>query len=135
VDVGERIHPALEVSGASDHGDRRLLEHDLGDEHAVRIGIVAPRERAAVPRVPIEERALQRPDRARLRRRPARRFHFALMRSKISSCSGNRPVFFFEKTSFPSTTTSKTPPDPSISSAVSLVFFSIAAARPVALGR
>lgn len=51
-----------------------------------------------------------------------------------SPVSGKRPVSLFEKTSFPSTTTSKIPPEPFVSFAsIPNAFFS-SAARLAALG-
>jgi hypothetical protein len=57
------------------------------------------------------------------------------MSLKISSFSGKRPTFFFEKIIFPSTSTSKMPPLPSMSVGLTLKLFSISAARLEALGR
>ena len=53
---------------------------------------------------------------------------------RISSSSGKRSSWCLEKISFPSTTTSKIPPPPLISFALTPVAFLIAAARPAARG-
>jgi hypothetical protein len=56
------------------------------------------------------------------------------MSFETSPGSGKRPVSFLEKSSFPSTTTSKTPPEPFVSfESIPNAFFS-SAARPAALG-
>ena len=55
--------------------------------------------------------------------------------SNNSATSGQRPVCFFEKINRPSSTTSSTPPEPSMSVASMPRAFLISAARPEALGR
>ena len=55
--------------------------------------------------------------------------------SITSAFSGNRPALCFEKTSFPSAMTSKTPLLPFLSSAFTPNCPEISAARLVALGR
>ena len=55
--------------------------------------------------------------------------------SSSSLTSGQRPVCFFEKMSFPSSTTSSCPPEPSMSVASMPRAFLISAARLVARGR
>ncbi len=52
----------------------------------------------------------------------------------ISSGAGNRPASFFEKTSLPSTETSKMPPLPAISFESTPNAFFSSAARPAARG-
>ena len=52
-----------------------------------------------------------------------------------SSASGQRPACFFEKMSFPSSTTSSTPPEPGMSVASMPRAFLISAARPAARAR
>jgi hypothetical protein len=53
---------------------------------------------------------------------------------RISECTGKRCSFFFEKISFPSATTSKTPPPDLISFASTPDLSRITPARPAAWG-
>ena len=56
------------------------------------------------------------------------------MSPRTSPSSGNRPTFFFEKTSVPSIVTSKTPPDPGMRVASTSSFRFSSAAKLVARG-
>lgn len=59
---------------------------------------------------------------------------FCFASPMISSGAGNRPASFFEKTSLPSTDTSKMPPLPAISFESTPNSFFSSAARPAARG-
>lgn len=65
----------------------------------------------------------------------ALRAQIALIRRKTSPSSGNRPTWYFEKTSDPSTMTSKMPFEPLMSLASMPSSFFSSAARPAARGR
>ena len=56
------------------------------------------------------------------------------MAANTSECSGNRPSAFFENTSSPSTTTSKTPPPDLMYFGLTPYFFLRSAARLAAFG-
>ena len=59
LDVGKRGDESFVIR---QHGlDPRLLQHDLGDQHAIRIAALAPRQRAPIRAIPREQSARRGP--------------------------------------------------------------------------